>query len=63
MTIDPNLLSISLHVRELDRQLDEIHRFQQFALNKPRRRPLTARSAEDWKAKLVNFFFTTQPVN
>jgi len=63
MTIDPNLLSISLRLWEINRQLEEIHRFRLAASNKPCRKSLTSRSSRAWKARLTGFFLSSQPVN
>ena len=64
MTIDPNLLSVTMHLRELERQALESHRSRKIADEaKPHRPQDTLRFVNDWTTKVTSFFLAPRPTH
>lgn len=65
MTIDPNLLSVTMHLRELDRQALELHRSRQL-LNGARSacpQNKTLRFVRDWTTKVTSLVLAPRPTH
>lgn len=64
MTIDPNPLSVTMHLTELERQALELHRNRQFVDEaKPRRLQNTLRFVNGWATKVTAFLFAPRPTH
>ena len=61
MTIDPNLLSVTMHLNELDREAEAMHRAAEGNEDTAKKQTVVARVVEDWKAKVAAFSFSPRP--
>ena len=61
MTIDPNLMSVQMHLNELDREAEAMHRAAEGNDDAAKTRSAAPRRVVDWKAKVADLFLSPRP--
>lgn len=63
MTIDPNPLSITMHLKELDHHAEAMHRSRQGTEGEPRRIQSAPRVVDAWTVKATAFLLALRPTH